>query len=149
MSTIVAAVARLVLLPIFMVAAALLVRGATATGDGFSAGVVAASGLLLQYVVFGHREVGRRTRIAPVGPFLAFGGLAVMLAVAFAGLTHGVPLLTHLPPAGAHVGHFGRLDLHTAVLYDAGIALLVFGVLVGVLEAFAATADADAPEERS
>ena len=147
MSAIVAAVARLVLLPIFMVAAALLVRGATATGDGFSAGVVAASGLLLQYVVFGHREVGRRTRIAPAGPFLAFGGLAVMLGVVFAGPVRGKPLLTHLPEAGAHVDKLGRLDLHTGVLYDAGIALLVFGVLVGVLEAFAAAADAAA--ERS
>ena len=52
-STMTRTVARLLLLPTLVTALAILVKGYTQPGDGFSAGVVAALGVLLQLMVFG------------------------------------------------------------------------------------------------
>jgi multisubunit Na+/H+ antiporter MnhB subunit len=134
-------VARVLVVPMFIVAIAFLVRGSTATGDGFSAGMTAGLAMLLQYIVFGRRHVGRRTRLAPAGPFVGLAGLALMVGVALSGPLVGAPLLRHFPSSGEPVARIGRLELHTAVLFDAGIALLVFGLLVAVLEIFAEVAE--------
>ena len=144
MTVMTATIARALLPAILVVAAAWLVRGATLPGDGFSAGVTAGAGLLLQYVVFGHVEVGRSVRLSPVGPQLALGGLALMLAVAAAGPLVGEPILVQFPGEGAHVTRLGLLELHTAVLFDAGIALLVFGMLASTLEMLGEAARGDA-----
>ncbi|MGH9163681.1 MAG: MnhB domain-containing protein [Vicinamibacteraceae bacterium] len=127
----------------FIVAVAFLVRGSTATGDGFSAGMTAGLAMLLQYIVFGRRRVTRRTPLAPAGPFLGLAGLALMVGVALSGPLAGAALLHHFPSRGESVAHMGRLALHTAVLFDAGIALLVFGLLVAVLEIFAEVAESE------
>lgn len=138
-------VARAVLAPVLMVSAAWLVRGANEPGDGFSAGVTAGAALLIQYIVFGHRDVGEHTRLAPAGPLLGFAGLAVMVAVTMAGPLLGDALLTQYPGPGDHVIEIGRLSLHSAVLYDAGIALLVFGLLAAILEMYGEVAEETPP----
>jgi multisubunit Na+/H+ antiporter MnhB subunit len=140
----VAMVARVLLLPILMIAAALLVGGYHGPGDGFSAGVVAALGVLVQYLVFRHREAAASLRLLPLGPTAAIAGLAVMLGVALLGPLQGGAILTHLPAAGAEVPSLGQLKLHTATLYDAGIACLVFGALVSVFEMLADIGDGEA-----
>jgi multicomponent Na+:H+ antiporter subunit A len=50
---------KLLLLPTLMAAVAILVKGYAEPGDGFSAGVVAALGILLQYLAFGREQVER------------------------------------------------------------------------------------------
>ena len=45
--------ARLLLLPTWMIAFAILVKGYSDSGDGFSAGVIAALGVIMQYVTYG------------------------------------------------------------------------------------------------
>lgn len=134
-------VARVVLLPTFIVAVALLVKGYGSTGDGFSAGVLAATAVLVQYVVFGHREAASQMRIAPVGVTAGLTGLLVMLAVVFGATTIGQPLLSHWPPPGAHVSSVLGIEAHTAMLFDVGIALLVFGMLVSIMELIAEIAE--------
>ena len=116
-------VARLLLVPILMVAAAILVKGYVDVGDGFAAGVIAALGVLLQY--------------------LAIGGLLVALAVVFVPVLLGQPPLRHAPPPGAEVIHLGSLELLTAVLFDAGVFALVLGMVVATIHLIAST-----PNER-
>ncbi len=122
-------VAKLLLLPALVVAVAILVKGYAQTGDGFSAGVVAALGILLQYLAFGHREVEELPLVGLAGKG-AFAGLLVVLLVAAIPLFAGEPVLTHYPPPGSEVVRLGTLELITAVLFDLGVFLLVFGFAV-------------------
>ncbi|MBA2754070.1 MAG: MnhB domain-containing protein [Chloroflexia bacterium] len=125
-------VARLLLVPIFMVALAILVKGYADVGDGFSAGVVAALGVLLQDVAFGYRAIGRLT-IVRLAPYGALAGALIALGVTFVPVLTGEPLLRHRPGAGEPVAHLGALELITPVLFDIGVFLVVFGFAVGVI----------------
>ncbi len=130
------AIARLLYLPTFLIAAAILVKGYAQTGDGFSAGVVAALGVLLRYLAFGHEEA---EKLLPVryATTVALAGLLVALGVATAPLFFGEAILTHHPPPGTEPIYLGTVELITGVLFDAGIFLLVFGFAVGVVSFFA------------
>lgn len=127
-------VARLLLLPAFVTALAILVKGYTEPGDGFSAGVVAALGVLLQIMVFGREEAEKIPGVRQAG-VLAFVGLLVALGIAIAPPLLGDAALTHYPPPGGEVVYFGTLELITAVLFDGAICLLVFGFVVGTVVA--------------
>lgn len=129
-------VARMLLAPILVVALAILVKGFVDVGDGFSAGVVAALGILLQYVTLGREEV-ERTLPVRLLPQAAFVALVVALAVALVPLLRGDPLLTHLPAPGAEVTKVGKLELMTAVAFDAAVFVLVLGAVVGIIHAVA------------
>lgn len=130
------AVARLVLAPTLMIAAATLVKGYADTGDGFAAGVIAALGLALQYIAFGVEEVEARLPLRHA-PRVAVAGLLLALAVAFAPLAVGRPPLTHAPGPGEKVVHLGTLELITPVLFDIGVFLLVVGSLVAAVRLLA------------
>jgi multicomponent Na+:H+ antiporter subunit A len=129
-------VARLLYLPTLLVGAALLVKGFVETGDGFSAGVVCALGVLLRYLAFGYEETGR---FPPVryATAIALSGLLLALGVAAASLLFGDAPLTQYPAPGTEPVHLGTLELMTAVLFDFGVFLLVFGSVVGVVSRFA------------
>jgi multisubunit Na+/H+ antiporter MnhB subunit len=130
------AVARLLFLPTLLVAAAILVKGFAQTGDGFSAGVVAALGVLLLYLAIGREEA---EKLAPVryAPVVAVVGLLVALGVAAVPLFLGDSILTHYPPPGSEPVYLGTVELITPVLFDVGIFFLVFGFTVGVVSFFA------------
>lgn len=129
-------VARMLLAPLLVVAAAILVKGFTDVGDGFSAGVVAALGILLQYVTLGREEVERTLPVRFL-PHAAFVALLGALAVTLVPLLRGDPILTHLPPPGAEVATVGKLELMTAVAFDACVFLVVLGAVVGIVHAVA------------
>ncbi len=133
-------VARLLLAPSLMIAAAILVDGYRDVGDGFSAGVIAALGVLLQYAAFGYREVERHLPVRAALP-VAVCGLALALIVAFLPLAWSRPPLTHYPRAGSDVVHLGALELLTAFAFDVGVFLLVLGSMVGVVDALARAAE--------
>src|ERR671916_267532 len=134
-------VARLLYLPTFVVAAAILVKGFVQTGDGFSAGVIAALGVVLRYMGFGHEDT---RRLLPVryATAIAFAGLLVALSVAALPLFFGEALMTHSPPPGTEPVHLGTLEVMTAVLFDFGVFLLVLGFAVGVVSFFARASEA-------
>jgi multisubunit Na+/H+ antiporter MnhB subunit len=134
-------VARLLLLPTLVTALAILVKGYTQPGDGFSAGVVAALGVLLQLMVFGREEAEKIPGVRRAGA-LAFVGLLAALALALAPLLFGDAVLTHYPPPGAKVGHFGTLEFITPVLFDCAVFLLVFGFVVGSVGAISRATEA-------
>ena len=138
-------VARLLYLPTLLVAAALLVKGFVQTGDGFSAGVVAALGVLLRYLAFGHEEAKRLPAVRHAIA-IAFAGLLVSLSVAAFPLFAGDAILTHYPPSGTEPVHLGTLELMTAVLFDFGVFLLVFGFAIGAASLFVYAAEASEEE---
>lgn len=131
-------VARLLLLPTIVAAFAILVKGYADTGDGFSAGVVAALGVLLQYLALGREEAEKLWPVRSAGR-IAIVGLLLSLVLAAVPLFLGEPVLTHYPPPGGSVIYVGSLELITPVLFDVGVFLLVFGFVVGTVGAFART----------
>jgi multisubunit Na+/H+ antiporter MnhB subunit len=133
------AVARLMLAPVVMVALAILVKGYVDVGDGFAAGIVAALGVLLQYLAFGRHAVERALPVRHA-PHLAAAGLLIALGVAFVPALFGDAPLQHVPPPGADVVTIGSLELITAVLFDVGVFALVVGVCVAVIGLLAAEA---------
>jgi multisubunit Na+/H+ antiporter MnhB subunit len=108
--------------PAFVVAVALLVKGYTDVGDGFSAGVIVGLAIGLRYVVLGPQRTD-----APAG---VAAGLLFALAVGFAPVLFGDPPFTHVPGPGEEVVEVGTLELITAVAFDAGLFVLVTSVLV-------------------
>ena len=66
MSTVLDVVAPRLLGPAVMVAAAIIVKGYTDVGDGFSAGVIVALAISLRYITFGRRA--RRAQPADPAP---------------------------------------------------------------------------------
>ena len=129
-------VAKLLFLPTLFVAAAILVKGYAQTGDGFSAGVVASLGVLLQYLAFGRHKAKKLPLVRFAGK-IAFIGLLVALLVAAAPLFLGDPVLTHYPRPGDDVVYLGTVELITPVLFDVGVFLLVFGFVVGTVNLMA------------
>lgn len=130
-------IAVLLLAPTLMVAAAILVKGYAEPGDGFSAGVVASLGVLLLYMALGRERAEGALPVARHGLGVAFAGLLLALCVAAVPLLLGEPVLTHYPRPGGEVVYLGTLELITAVAFDAGVFLLVFGFAVGALAVFA------------
>lgn len=126
-------VARLLLAPVLVVAAAVLVKGYVDVGDGFAAGLIAALGILLQYVAFGRAAVARALPVRRA-PQVAFAGLGIALAVALLPLARGDALLAHAPAPGADVVQLGTLELITAVAFDVGVFVLVVGAAVGIID---------------
>lgn len=116
-------------------AAALWLKGYSHVGDGFTAGGLAGLGAAVQYFSQPAERAGRLVG-ARWASHLAVGGLALSLAVLLAPTAFGVDPVTHAPAAGAHVTKLGTLELHTSLLFDAGIALLVYGALVATFDRF-------------
>lgn len=134
------AVAALMLAPTLVIAAAILVKGYAEVGDGFSAGVIAAVGILLQYLAFGRAEAERALPLRLL-PQAAFGALLAALALALWPLLRGDPILTQLPAPGAEVVKLGTLELITAVAFDVAVFVLVLGAVVGIIHAIALAAE--------
>jgi multisubunit Na+/H+ antiporter MnhB subunit len=134
------AIARMLLLPIFMVATAILVKGYAEVGDGFGAGIIATLGILLQYTALGSDEA-RTLPPVRVAPALGLTGLVIALLVAFVPVLRGDAIMTHSPPPGAAVIHLGTVEILTAVAFDIGVFLLVFGFAVGTIDLIAQTRD--------
>ncbi|HSK99970.1 MAG TPA: MnhB domain-containing protein, partial [Rubrobacteraceae bacterium] len=83
------------------------------------------------------REEAERLPLVRHAVSVAFVGLLVSLSVAVAPLFLGDAILTHRPGPEAEVVHIGTLELLTAVVFDIGVFLLVFGFAVGVVTFFA------------
>lgn len=130
MNTIIDTVAPRLLGPALMVAAAIIVKGYSDVGDGFSAGVIVALAIALRYITLGPEITERSLPILRHAPVVASSGLLIALAVGFAGVALGDPPFTHYPGPGEQVITIGTLELITAVAFDVGVFLLVTGALV-------------------
>ena len=135
-------VARGLLVPILVVALAILVKGYANVGDGFAAGVVAALGVLLQVVAFGRQAVAEALPIR-WAPLVALSGLALGVAVFAGPLLLGADPLQHAPAPGVSPAHVGSLELITAVVFDVAVFLLVLGSAVAIIDAIAAPGEGE------
>ncbi len=129
-------VARVLLLFSWMVAFAILVKGYVEAGDGFSAGVVASLGILIQYVAFG-TDIASRILPLQRAMYLSAIGLLIALSVAVLTAIDGDPIMTHWPPVGEKPIYLGSLELISAFAFDIGVFLLVLGFCVGVIDMIA------------
>ena len=130
MSPILDVVAPRLLAPAVMLAAALIVKGYTDVGEGFSAGVIVALAVALRYVTLGPGRAERSLPIARQAHVVAAAGLLIAFGFGFAATAAGQPPFTHWPPPGEDVIRIGTLELTTAVGFDIGLFLLVVGSLV-------------------
>lgn len=133
MSLLVEHVSRLLWPASIAIALGILVKGYVDAGDGFAAGVICSLGVFTQYVSFG-RERGRRMVHAHLAPFAAALGLGLVLVIVFAPVLGGHSLVTHFPGPDREVLHIGTLEVLTAVLYDVGVFLAVWGTLVLIVD---------------
>jgi multisubunit Na+/H+ antiporter MnhB subunit len=129
-STVIDVIAPRLLGPAVMVAAAIIVKGYTDVGDGFSAGVIVALAIALRYITFGPRRAELSLPILRHAPVVAAAGLLLALAVGFFPILAGDPPFTHYPGPGEPVVKLGTLELISAVAFDIGVFLVVCGVLV-------------------
>lgn len=128
--------ARLLLLPTWMIAFAVLVKGYTDTGDGFSAGVIAALGVIMQYVTYG-TSVAEKLRPVRYARQIALAGLLLALSTAFVPVLRGQQIMTHYPGPDAKAAHLGTLELTSPFVFDIGVFLLVLGFCIGVFDLLA------------
>ena len=143
MTPIISVVAPRLLGPAMMLAAALIVKGYTDVGEGFSAGVIVALAIGLRYVALGRARADRSLRIARRADIVVVAGLLIALTFGFIGVAFGEPPFTHLPPPGEPVVTIGTLELTTAVGFDLGLFLLVAGSLVMLIRHLAGLIPAD------
>ena len=122
--------AKHLLLPFLFISLVVLMRGHDLPGGGFIGGLVAAVAFILYTVAFGVEKTKAKLRIDPqkfIGAGLATSMIATLIPVFM-----GKPLMTgtwfdlHFP-LGIDF-HFG-----TPVLFDFGVYLVVFGVLLTIV----------------
>lgn len=130
MSPVFQIIAPRLLAPALIVAAALLVKGYTDVGDGFSAGVIVGLAVALRYVTLGPARTEREMPVLRHAPAGVACGILLALAVGFAPVLAGDPPFTHVPGPGASVTKIGSLELITAVAFDVGVFVLVVSALV-------------------
>jgi multisubunit Na+/H+ antiporter MnhB subunit len=131
MRTVVTVMTVRILTPmVVLVAAYVLLRGHASPGGGFAAGLLVGVWLTLCDFVLG-REV--TDRLVSVGtPRLVGAGLLLALGTAVLPLLLGDPVLA--------IQHWtlempwGPLELTTALVFETGIALIVVGLVVAVVE---------------
>jgi multisubunit Na+/H+ antiporter MnhB subunit len=128
--------ARLLLLPTWMIAFAILVKGYFDTGDGFSAGVIAALGVIMVYVTYG-TETAEKLIPVRYARQTAMSGLLIALSTTFIPIFRGEPIFTHYPGPDEPARHIGSLELTTPFLFDIGVFLLVTGVCIGIFDLLA------------
>ncbi|MDL1900510.1 DUF4040 domain-containing protein [Anaerolineae bacterium CFX9] len=134
------------LLPITLVIAAVhILYGASAPGDGFTAGVVAGLGIALYYVVFGYDHSHQRFRwLRPLRMIMAGLGLALVNGIipilidngAFMGLFDFVPGFD-----------FANLKVTTTLFFEIAIAITVFGGVSLIMETIAHPTYVEVPVE--
>ena len=130
MTVVLQVIAPRLLGPALMLAAAIIVKGYTDVGDGFSAGVIVGLAVALRYLTGGAERAERAVPILRHAQGLMVAGMLIALASGFFGVLGGDPPFTHAPGPGEDVIKFGTFELITAVAFDLGVFLLVAGGLV-------------------
>ncbi len=115
---------------IFLFSLYLLLAGHNNPGGGFIAGLMTAAALVLQYIVFGMREVQRVTPSSYLG--LVALGLTLALGTGLGSLFLGWGFLKsgilHL-----QIPLFGEVEVVSAFVFDVGVYFIVVGVTLTVI----------------
>jgi len=129
------AITRVIHPSMLVVASYLLLVGLHRPGGGFAAGLVVGLGMVLRRLAGGSRELWE---ITPVPPGVLLGtGLFLTAGYGLAGL-----LWTGDPLSGAvytvDLGPLGHLELATSLIFEAGIAVIVTGLVLDILRTLGA-----------
>ena len=108
----------------------LFLRGHNAPGGGFIAGLVLAVPLVIQYVIQGTASVESRFGFDYIRCIGA--GLLIAIASGMASMLFGVPFLTS-GHADLHLPLIGEVPLASAMGFDTGVYLVVFGGVMLIL----------------
>jgi multicomponent K+:H+ antiporter subunit A len=119
---------------IITLSAYLFLRGHDLPGGGFAAGITLAIAFLLQYLGTNVREVEDRLRILPVR-WIGLG-LLVAAGTGIGSWLFGYPFLTSHAQY-VDVPLIGKVPAASALIFDAGVFLLVVGATVLILVALA------------
>ena len=134
-------VARLLFHPILLFALYLLLAGHNAPGGGFVAGLVAGLAFTVRYLAGGKPELDEATSVD--AGLLLGGGLTLAVLTALAPMAFGWPPLTSLT-AHPELPLLGTVHLSTSLLFDAGVFLIVVGLVLDVVRSLGAGIDSDA-----
>ena len=108
----------------------LFLRGHNAPGGGFIAGLVLAVPLVIQYVIQGTASVESRFGFDYIRCIAS--GLLLAIASGMASMLFGVPFLTS-GHAELHLPLIGEVPLASAMGFDTGVYLVVFGGVMLIL----------------
>jgi multisubunit Na+/H+ antiporter MnhB subunit len=103
-----------------MLAAAIIVKGYTDVGDGFSAGVIVALAVALRYIALGQEAAEEGLPVLRRAPLIAVCGLLISLGIGFGSVAAGEPPFTHHPAPGDDVVEIVMLVHHLARLVEEG-----------------------------
>ena len=119
------------LLPVTLVLSLLVFyRGHNKPGGGFIGGLVAAAGFIFYAMAFDTAEAEKKLRVSPFA--LIVGGLSFALVSTLPSLFAGDPFFTG-EWISLSVPLVGTLALGTPLLFDLGVYLIVWGVIVTIL----------------
>ncbi|RKH06007.1 sodium:proton antiporter [Corallococcus sp. CA053C] len=127
---------RMLVWPSLIIALALWLKGGTEVGGGFPAGALAGLVVLLQYVVTGREQARRYVAVRYAAP-LAGVGLLLVVGTAFLPVLAGYTPVSLFPQPGQPGLGAGAFHLHTALVFEGGLMLIVFGLVVTVIDRFA------------
>lgn len=127
---------RMLVRPALIIALALWLKGGGQVGGGFPAGALAGLVVLLQYVVTGREQARRYVAVRYAAP-LAGVGLLLLVGTAFLPVLAGHPPVSLFPRPGQPEPGAGAFHLHTALIFEGGLMLIVFGLVVTVIDRFA------------
>ncbi|MBP3088458.1 Na+/H+ antiporter subunit A [Corynebacterium sp. sy017] len=114
--------------------------GHNAPGGGFAGGLVASLGIVLRYLAGGKAEL---EETFPIDAARVLGvGLLLSAISAIAPLFFGYPLLTSLYYP-VHIPHIGTASLSSVLVFDAGVYLIVIGLVVAILGSLGVQLDED------
>lgn len=123
--------AKLVFFMIFLFSVHIFMAGHYTPGGGFVGGLLAASAIVLLILAFDLKTV--QTGFHINYRIMVAIGLVLALGTAAYPMLDGKPFFTHyfdyfdLP-------FFGETSLHTAMLFDAGVYLVVVGVTMTIIQ---------------
>ena len=123
--------ARLLLPLALLVSVFIFLRGHNAPGGGFSAGLITAIALIMQYLTNGVVWTRSRLSVTQTHPLIG-AGLLIALLTGMASWLFGYPFLT------SSFGHFslpliGEFELASAMIFDLGVYLVVVGATLLIL----------------
>ncbi|MBK0421537.1 Na+/H+ antiporter subunit A [Leucobacter sp. CSA2] len=131
-------VVRLVFHALIILSLYLLFTGHNSPGGGFAGGLVAGLALVARYLAGGRHEL-RATVPLDAGRILGTG-LSIAVTMAVLPLFFGQSALSSAW-VDADLGIFGTLPLVTSTLFDIGVYLVVFGLILDVLRSLGAEID--------
>ena len=131
-------VVRLIFHALILLSFYLLLTGHNSPGGGFAGGLVAGLALVARYLTGGRDELGATVPI-DAGRILG-AGLALAATTAILPLFFGQAALAS-SWIDVNLGPLGTLPLVTSTLFDIGVYLVVFGLVLDVLRSIGAEID--------